>query len=86
MKTRTILLLTCVSAFCAHAADVKLNVLHIVVDDLKAELGCYGADGALTPNIDRLAQRGITFDHAYCQFPLCSPSRTSFLTGLRPAA
>ena len=65
-------------------ADGQYNVLFIVVDDLRPFLGCYGHSEVHTPNIDRLAERGTLFNHAYCQYPLCSPSRTSLITGLRP--
>ena len=70
---------------CAAVPDVKpMNVLFIVIDDLRPELGCYGAKDMITPNIDRLAARGLKFNHAYCQYPVCNPSRSSFLTGMRP--
>jgi arylsulfatase A-like enzyme len=66
-----------------YAAD-KPNVLFIAVDDLRPELGCYGNSIVKTPNMDRIAARGIVFNKAYCQQAVCSPSRTSIMTGLRP--
>ncbi|MDF3076800.1 MAG: sulfatase [Sphingobacteriaceae bacterium] len=62
----------------------KYNVLFIAVDDLNTDLSSYGHPDVKTPNIERLAKRGIQFNRAYTQFPLCSPSRSSLMTGMNP--
>lgn len=80
------LLLAClISVFAqtASAAEERMNVLFIMADDLRPELATYGSP-AVTPNLDRLMQRSLQFNRAYCQQAVCNPSRSSMLTGLRP--
>jgi arylsulfatase A-like enzyme len=69
----------------APAADAgKPNILFIASDDMRPELGCYGARHVHSPHLDRLAAGGTAFMRAYCQQAVCSPSRSSLMTGLRP--
>lgn len=82
----TLLLLACGAWDAAAQSSSRRgpNVLLIMSDDLNSDLGTYGHPLVKTPNLDRLARRGVRFDRAYNQYPLCSPSRVSLLTGLRP--
>jgi len=68
----------------AQTSSRPPNVLFIISDDLRPDLGCYGNQAVKTPNIDRLAREGSLFERAYCQVAVCNPSRSSLLTGLRP--
>ncbi|UCC97400.1 MAG: sulfatase [Phycisphaerales bacterium] len=66
------------------AGQGRMNVLFIAVDDLRPQLGCYGQQQIISPNIDRLAARGLLFERTYCQQAVCAPSRVSILSGTRP--
>jgi arylsulfatase A-like enzyme len=81
IRARQVLL----TLICLNTAFAKLpNILIIGIDDLRPELNCYGATHIHSPNIDRLAERGTLFNHAYAQYAVCGPSRSSMFTSLRP--
>src|SRR5690606_3138741 len=67
-----------------HAQNNRLNVLFIIADDLNCKLGTYDHYLVKTPNIDRLAKSSMQTNHAFCNYPLCGPSRASIMTGLYP--
>lgn len=80
-------LLSLLAALPCSAADASQpNILFIAVDDLRPELGCYGAAEVKSPYIDQLASQGVLFTRAYCQVPVCGASRASLMTGILPTA
>jgi uncharacterized sulfatase len=84
MKHLILLIVILTSASALAAQGRPRNVLLITADDYNVSMGAYGNSVVRTPNLDRLAARGVRFERAYCQNPLCNPSRASFMTGLRP--
>lgn len=84
IKQPLLLLLWLATTTLQITASEPLNVLFISVDDMNCDLGAYGDPSVKTPNLDRLCKIGVRFDAAYCQQPLCGPSRASLMTGLRP--
>src|SRR6266568_4750837 len=79
----------CTGVSPTHAAEgqasAKPNVLFIAIDDLRDWVHYLGYEQVKTPNLDRLAARGVAFTHNYCAAPVCNPSRTSLMSGLRPS-
>ncbi|WP_238769043.1 sulfatase family protein [Maribellus maritimus] len=86
-KTR-IMLLVCFLLFFSTLlqAQERPNILWINCDDLGIELGCYGNKDVKTPNIDQLAEQGVLYENCYATAPVCSPSRSSLITGMYPSA
>jgi len=84
LRPFTLTLLIVLIASASAPAAGRPNVLLIVSDDLTPCLGCYGNPTCETPHLDRLAAEGVRFNRAYCQYPLCGPSRASFMSGLYP--
>ena len=66
------------------AKTEKMNVLFLMADDMRPELGCYGIESVKTPNLDKLASSGVLFQNAYCNIPVSGASRASMLTGMYP--
>ena len=87
MRIRSIfiVLMLSLAAMSVASAVQRPNVLFIAVDDLRPQLNCYGKTFMHTPHLDRLAERGVLFERAYCMVPTCGASRASLMTGIRPA-
>lgn len=80
----SLLALVCTSFHKGEKTTEKKNILLIAIDDLRPELSCFGKSGIISPNIDKLAVQGTSFQRAYCNIPVSGASRSSLLTGTRP--
>ena len=78
----SILLISCADNSPEISKDTKLNVLFIVADDLNTRIGAYGDNQAITPNIDKLAKNGVLYTNAFMPSPVCSPTRSTIITGV----
>src|SRR5210317_768572 len=67
---------------CATQAAERPNIVWIIPDDMSANFSCYGETAIETPNVDRLAARGVKFTNAYVTAPVCSTCRSAFITGM----
>ncbi len=86
LNRRTFLTSLGAGALSSHSAAARQNVLFIAIDDLNDWIGCLGGHPDVkTPNLDRLAARGVLFNNAYCAAPVCNPSRAALMTGIRPS-
>lgn len=84
IRLLTLLVLAMFATVLRGADPDRPNVLFLVCDDLNCDMGCYGHRQVKTPHLDKLSRRGVRFSSAFCQYPLCGPSRASFMTGLYP--
>ncbi|KPK82425.1 MAG: hypothetical protein AMS27_14595, partial [Bacteroides sp. SM23_62_1] len=76
------LILPCCSDRETPKDNIKPNILWLIAEDLGPDLSCYNEAGVQTPNLDNLANEGILFTNAYTTAPICSPSRSAFMTGM----
>ncbi len=86
MKAHWLLLFLILSCGQTLVAEQRPNILFLSIDDLRPELGAYGATEVKSPHMDRLAKEGMRFDRAYCQVPVCGASRVSLMTGMLPTS
>src|SRR6187402_1752924 len=77
-----VLLTTCSVVECATTATSRPNILWLIAEDFGPHLGCYGTKEVFTPNLDRLGATGVLYTKFFTTAPVCSPSRSAFMTGM----